>query len=63
MMCSCAKCDRLDEWGACTMYSEAGQAWRQKMGYCPVIDNDPDRDTRRQLIKKRIGQQKQRRFR
>ncbi len=59
MLCEDLKCQYLKE-GKCEKYSIEGMKFRDRMGYCPIIDDGPSRPKPKSK-KKRIGQQKAKR--
>jgi len=56
MYCLRVNCKRMDDDGACTVFSEMGQLWRMKREYCPMA---PVVASTKPQVKKRVGQQKQ----
>jgi len=52
-------CDRLAVCG-CEVYSRSGMKFRTRQGYCPVVDDGPNKTVNSTPVaKKRSGQQKQ----
>lgn len=56
MYCSCVNCKKMNDLGECLPYTEEGQAFRHRMGYCPITP--PPTETVKAKV--RVGQQKQR---
>lgn len=55
MICETCARDGLTHDGKCRFYSEEGQSFRNRMGYCPIGTVKETRKT----SKVRVGQQKQ----
>ena len=61
LMCKEYNCSKITDEG-CGAYYPEGVVFRCSRGYCPVLDDGPNRFTpKKQVTKKRLGQQKQRR--
>ena len=57
IICTAIHCPKLS--GLCTVYSPEGMRFRDTLGYCPIPADGPAKPRVVPKVKKRIGQQKQ----
>ena len=60
MICKEFNCSKMVGEEGCSVYSPKGQAFRDRMGFCPILGDGPANKTKKATNgKKRVGQQKQ----
>lgn len=59
MICKDIGCPKLQQSNVCSVYTPQGQLFRNRMGYCPIPDDGPNKKVKAGNNKSRVGQQKQ----
>lgn len=52
-------CEKFDPQFGCSVYNRGGMKFRDRQGYCPIVDDGPNKKVTATKVKVRAGQQKQ----